>query len=117
MLRGEAGATQGDAGALGTPASKALCWGVSALGPSTSSLEVRRLILGLLRTEPFTAGLLRTVMRVARAGLCTVPLTAFINAEVRAKFLRLDESSWVGGVPLRDTCELSKSWDFGGIGL
>jgi hypothetical protein len=37
-------------------------------------LEVRRLILGLLRTEPFTAGLLRTVMRVARAGLCAMSI-------------------------------------------
>ena len=62
---------QGDAGALvGTPASKALCWGLSAPGASVSSLEVRRLVLGLLRTELLTAALLRTAMRVARAGLC-----------------------------------------------
>eukprot|EP00964_Phaeocystis_antarctica_P035641 scaffold20366_cov66-Phaeocystis_antarctica.AAC.2 len=79
-VRGESGATQGDAGALGAPASKAAFCGSgvrSALcGDSVSSLVARRLILGLLRMELLTAGLLRIAMRVLRAGLWATSIGA-----------------------------------------
>ena len=86
---------QGDAGALGTPASRALCWGLSAPGASVSSLEVRRLVLGLLRTEWLTAGLLRTAMRVARAGLCNTSMMASLVRERKAREDRAETSSLI----------------------
>jgi len=83
-MRGESGAMQGDTGVLCKPTSKALsCRGRSALRHSISNLEVRRLFLGLLRTEQFAAGLLRTAMRVARLGVFA---GEFIN--VRLGFAR-----------------------------
>jgi hypothetical protein len=66
MMRGKSGAMLGEDGALSAPLvplDKLCC-----MHSSTLSFEDRRLILGLLRTDLFIAGLLRTFMRVPRGG-------------------------------------------------